>query len=260
MGDEKYATTGLVPVHEQLIGHQKRLGVGARDLHEKLGVKKPFTQWFEQYTGKGDWRKDNDYSVFNLQVKNLDGGGRPGTDAAISIQMAEHIAMMTRTAKGREIREEFRKIRDERDALVVIEDPVERYPQLRAIRDLVTATAAAQLVAERAEQKAEAAEKRAVVAEQKADIALEDAHHMRVEEFMVKNGLYRQYPPSSYRRVSNWVGDFCQQHGLPVRKTSVVGKAWEAENSYPIDAIMAFLRYDQKCPRQVTLLRDAQGE
>ena len=61
----------LVPIQPHAIGATTRPGVSARHLHDTLGIKKQFTQWLEQYTASDDWRKDNDFSVFNLEVKNL---------------------------------------------------------------------------------------------------------------------------------------------------------------------------------------------
>jgi prophage antirepressor-like protein len=141
---------------------------------------------------------------------------------------------------------------------VVEEDPVERYPQLRAIRELVTATAEAQLMAERAEEKAHAAEVRAQRAEDKADIAIEDLHRMTIQEFVLKNGLHRQFPPSSYGRISAWLGNYSQRYGLRVRKAPVVGKPWDDENSFELQAFGAFLDYEQKRPRQITLVKEAE--
>jgi phage anti-repressor protein len=264
MVEEESTTTELIPVRERLIGHKKQLAVEARMLYERLGVKKPFTRWLQQYTHKGDWRKDNDFSVFDLEVKNLEGGGRPGIDAALSLQMAEHIAMMTRTAKGREIREYFREARDQRDAAAMPEDPVERYPQLRAIRELVTATATAQLTAERAEERAQAAqeqakvaqeqaqhaEKKAAEAEQIAREAVSATGRMTIEAFILGNKLLPQFPgrlDAQGRR--SWPVEvarlkaYCQAHGWPIIRVEVHGKEWPEENGYPIQALAWLMRH-----------------
>jgi len=139
-----------------------------------------------------------------------------------------------------------------------IPDPVDRYPQLRAIRELLTATAEAQLTAERAEEKAQAADLRAQRAEDKADIAIEDLHRMTIEEFVLKNGLHRQFPPTSYGHITNWLKDYSQRYALLVRKAPVVGKTWDDENTYELQAFGAFLRYEQKRPRQITLVKEAE--
>jgi hypothetical protein len=97
-------------------------------------------------------------------------------------------------------------------------------------------------------------------AETKADVALDDAHRMTVEEYVMKNGLVRQYPPSEYRRIGTWLGNFCQQWGIDVRKAPVVGKVWDNENAYPLQAFAAFTRYEQKRPKQITLVKEPPQE
>lgn len=139
-------------------------------------------------------------------------------------------------------------------ALASPADPVERYPELRAIRELLVATAEARDEATLARQEAQAADARSMRAETKADMALDEAHRMTVEEFILKNGLYRQFPPPDYLRITNWLKDFCQQYGLSFPKAPVYGKPWDGENSYPLQALAAWLRYEQKRPRQVALV------
>jgi P22_AR N-terminal domain len=93
-------------------------------------------------------------------------------------------------------------------------------------------------------------------AEAKADVALEDLHRMTVEEYVIKNGLTRQYHPPDYQRIGKWVSHFCQQWGLEVPKAPVVGKPWDSENAYPLQAFAAFARYEQQRPKQITLVKE----
>jgi anti-repressor protein len=86
----------LITITEKLVGQKTIQAVSARELHEKLGVKKDYSSWFSQHTS--EWRNGNDYSVFTLEGENLS-GGRPASDATLSIQMAEHIAMMSGSKK-----------------------------------------------------------------------------------------------------------------------------------------------------------------
>ena len=234
----------LIPFVHHSIGEKIRVAVSARELHEKLGIKKPFTQWLEQYTSRDDWHKDNDFSVFTLEVKNPVGGGRPGIDAALSVQMAEHIAMMTRTVKGREIREYFRQARDERDAHPML--PQVKDPGLQMLIEMAVRT-------DEALTQAKQADARAIRAEAKADMALSEAHRMTVEHFFMSNGLLHQFPPAEHQRVSTWLKTFCLDYGLEVRKEPVYGKPWADENIYPLHAFSAWLRYEQLRPRQQTL-------
>lgn len=97
-------------------------------------------------------------------------------------------------------------------------------------------------------------------AETKADVALEDAHRMTVEDYVLKNGLTRQYRPSEYKRIANWLRDWCQQYAIDVPKAPVVGKPWDGENAYPLQAFAAFGRYEQKRPKQITLVHEPPRE
>jgi hypothetical protein len=97
-------------------------------------------------------------------------------------------------------------------------------------------------------------------AEAKADVALEDLHRMTVEEYVIKNGLMRQYRPSEYPRMSKWLSNFCQQWGLEVPKAPVLGKSWDSENAYPLQAFAALARYEQKRPQQITLVKESPKE
>ena len=97
---------------------------------------------------------------------------------------------------------------------------------------------------------------RAVRAEGKADLALEDAHRMTVEEFVLKNGLVRQFPPPRWKTIATWLGTFCEQWSLHVPKAPVVGKPWNEENAYPLQAFAAWLRMEQHKPQQVRLVKE----
>lgn len=106
-----------------------------------------------------------------------------------------------------------------------------------------------------AEEAAHAANLRATRAETKADMALDDAHRMTVEEFILVNGLIRQFPHTKHGEYARWLGDFCLQCNLKTPKAPVLGKSWDKEKSYPLQALAAWLRYEQRRPQQITLVR-----
>lgn len=89
----------------------------------------------------------------------------------------------------------------------------------------------------------------------KSDLALEDAHRMTLEEFVLKTGLVRQFPPSQYATYTTWLRTFCRSYGLMIHKAPVYGKSWDEENSYPLAALAAWLRYETKKPQQVHLVQ-----
>ncbi|EJT8453028.1 phage antirepressor KilAC domain-containing protein [Listeria monocytogenes] len=79
--------------------------VSARDLHKGLEVKTRFSQWVTQ--NFKNFRESIDFtSVVATTVVN-NGALRELQDYALSVEMAKHIAMMTGTTKGYEVRDYF---------------------------------------------------------------------------------------------------------------------------------------------------------
>lgn len=80
--------------------------VSARDLHKRLEVKTRFSQWVTQ--NFKPFRENVDFSyVVTTTQQNQYGGIKEIDDYALSVGMAKHIAMMTGTPKGFEIRDYF---------------------------------------------------------------------------------------------------------------------------------------------------------
>lgn len=82
--------------------------VSARDLHEALEINKRFSAWFE-VNSQGFVENDDYTSVLTgTEVKN--NGGiqiRELQDYKMSVDMAKHICLMSRTEKGKQIRQYF---------------------------------------------------------------------------------------------------------------------------------------------------------
>ncbi len=80
--------------------------VSARDLHRSLEVKTRFSQWVEQNFKM--FKENEDFSsVVTTTQQNQYGGTKKLQDYAVTIRMAEHLAMMSKTSKGHEVREYF---------------------------------------------------------------------------------------------------------------------------------------------------------
>lgn len=76
-----------------------------RDLYEALGVKTPYTQWFDRMKDYG-FTENADYTSFSQNCdKPL--GGRPSTDHQLTIEMAKEICMIQRSEKGKQCRQYF---------------------------------------------------------------------------------------------------------------------------------------------------------
>lgn len=69
-----------------------------RDLYEALGVKTPYTQWFERMCEYG-FDENIDYSSFS-QKSEKPQGGRPTVDHQLTIPMAKEICMLQRNEKA----------------------------------------------------------------------------------------------------------------------------------------------------------------
>ncbi len=83
--------------------------VSARELHKSLEVKTRFSQWVTQ-NFKG-FREAIDFSsVVTTTQQNQYGGTKELQDYALTVEMAKHIAMMTGTSKGYEVRDYFIKV------------------------------------------------------------------------------------------------------------------------------------------------------
>lgn len=81
--------------------------VSGRQLYQVLGVKKRFSVWFEQYSDI--FSKGYDFTGVpgGTPVRGGNGNIQYLDDYALSVDMAKHIAMMTKTDKGKEVRQYF---------------------------------------------------------------------------------------------------------------------------------------------------------
>lgn len=76
--------------------------VSARDLHEGLEIRTPYTMWFERMAEYG-FEEGKDFFTKMLEST----GGRPSTEHELSVDMAKQICMIQRTEKGRVYRQYF---------------------------------------------------------------------------------------------------------------------------------------------------------
>ena len=79
--------------------------VSARDLHEGLEIKTPFTQWFDRMCEYG-FDEDIDYFSFS-QKSEKPSGGRPSKEYALKLDMAKEICMLQRNDMGKLFRRYF---------------------------------------------------------------------------------------------------------------------------------------------------------
>lgn len=91
-------------ITEQNIGQEIIQAVSARELHKALEIGRDFSSWIKPILE--DFIEDLDYLVFPETGENPN-GGRPSIEYAVSMDVAKHISMLSRTPKGKEIRRYF---------------------------------------------------------------------------------------------------------------------------------------------------------
>lgn len=92
-------------VIEFYINEENEQSVSARDLHKALEVKTRFNEWFTSNSKRFEQQVDFSYAVTTAHVGK--GAVREVDDYLMSIDMAKHIALMSGTDKGAEIRNYF---------------------------------------------------------------------------------------------------------------------------------------------------------
>ena len=241
-------STALIPIIAHRIGNQDVQSVDGRILHAQLGLSRQYANWMRGWIKRANLLEHRDFEVFNTDVKNPS-GGRPTGEYALTLDAAKCIAMMSGGEKGDTVREYFLDCERQAQAVTL---PVMHDPALQAIMHLVTDLDATK-------HQLALVGSHVVRAEVKADMALDEARCMTLEEFVVKNGLLRQFPESQWPAMAKWLGHFCQQYGLATPKVSVPGKSWDEEKAYPLQALAALQRHELKKPRQVALVMGPNG-
>lgn len=131
----------LVVLNGNIDGSPARL-VNARPLHAFLGVRRDFSNWVKSRIEKYEFEAGRDFVVScspNLANQTGPGGHRRSIDYFLTLDMAKELAMVERTARGREARRYF----------------IDCERQLRQLQQAVAAThPAAPVVLSRAQKQA----------------------------------------------------------------------------------------------------------
>lgn len=94
--------TELIKVQTTEQGDQQ---VSARELHKALEIKERFSLWFGRYEDM--YIEDDDFTSVGLPTVVNNGAVRMLQDYSLTVDMAKHISMMTKTVKGKQVRNYF---------------------------------------------------------------------------------------------------------------------------------------------------------
>ncbi len=87
------------------VNQNNEQAVSARELHEKLGIRKDFTDWFKYQIEKLGLREGFEFTP--ILGKTSEQGGRPSADYAVPLDIAKHICMISGGEQAHVIREYF---------------------------------------------------------------------------------------------------------------------------------------------------------
>jgi len=88
------------------IGNSEVHSINARDLHQKLEVKKDFSNWIKYQFKRGFFIENTDY-IRTRQKRRVGAVEKEITEYFLTLDTAKEIAMMSGTPKGKDVRNYF---------------------------------------------------------------------------------------------------------------------------------------------------------
>lgn len=97
---------GIINISSSLIEGKAVQTVSARDLHTYLGVQKDFSDWIKQQVVRANLLENKDFIKISLKGE-LSATGQTKIEYFLAIESAKHVAMVSGTSKGRDVRDYF---------------------------------------------------------------------------------------------------------------------------------------------------------
>lgn len=96
----------LIAITQHRIGDESR-AVSARQLHRGLGVRRDFTNWIKAQIKRAKLVEGEDFVKLAQKGEQTGSGGHNRADYLLTLDAAKHVALMSGTARGREVRRYF---------------------------------------------------------------------------------------------------------------------------------------------------------
>jgi len=197
--------------------------VNAREMHTFLGVSKDFTSWIKAQIERARLVENRDFILLTQKGEQTGRGGHNRIEYHLTIDAGKHIAMMSGTDKGFEVRDYF--IECERRAMKAVMDPMQALNDPAMMRRLLL-TYSEKILSIQAENAALAPKAEALnrIAVADGSLCITDAAKtLQVQPKKVFAVLQEQR--WIYRRVGcdHWIGyqDKLQQQLLEHKTTTV---------------------------------------
>ncbi len=97
----------ILPLQQQPLAGEAVLTINAHDLHAFLGVGKDFSNWVKDRIEQFDFVENQDFVCSPILASKEGRGGHNRMDYFLTLDMAKELAMVERTAKGKEARQYF---------------------------------------------------------------------------------------------------------------------------------------------------------
>jgi phage anti-repressor protein len=226
----------LIPFEQRLVGDTRIETVDARDVHAFLGISKDFTSWMKAQIKRAHLVENRDIVLFTQKGEY---GNRPTKEYFLTFEAAKHVAMMSGSAKGYEIREYF----------IACEKALREAPATRG--DLLVEMAEAyrrqerKILALETEQAGQkdlliATQQQAIAALEMGNLALRGQQWLTIRQyvFLYKTDLHAGIFPSTVQKAyARYLRQYCFEHAIPTYTALTVDVAWPDEKTYPMQTI-----------------------
>lgn len=95
----------LIKIQKSEIGAEITNSVNARELHKTLEVRKDFSNWIKNQINRAGLEEDKDFILLAQKGEQLSSGSKWMTEYILTTDGAKHIAMISNTPKGKEVRD-----------------------------------------------------------------------------------------------------------------------------------------------------------
>jgi phage anti-repressor protein len=204
-----------IQVHPNRIADAITDTICGREIHESLGIEKHYADWIKRQIKTLGLIENIDFIVFHQQGKNPL-GGRPTIEYYFTIESAKHVALASRTEKGRQYRQALIDLENQVSGNIL---PDVQNPMFKLMLDQTKQMQQLIISVDRAHQDAAAAKQEAELANRRALEALSAQQWVTIRQYVAIHQMTRHLPPGTeQQQYGRWLSGYCREKGLPTYK------------------------------------------